>query len=93
MQNAELVVSDYLVPLKIGAVINSREQLRISMKNSQTFTGKCAGGRSTARARGAPRARPERSAPLHGFRAAARHPPVANPTARAFEALQVPSEM
>ena len=31
--------------------------------------------------------------PLHGFRAAARHPPVADPTARAFEALQVPSEM
>ena len=30
---------------------------------------------------------------LHGFRAAARHPPVADPTARAFEALQVPSEM
>ena len=30
---------------------------------------------------------------LHGFRAAARHPPVADPTARAFEALQVPSEI
>ena len=55
--------------------------------------GKCAGGRSTARARGAARARPERSAPLHGFRAATRHPPVADPTARASEALQVPSEM
>ena len=52
--------------------------------------GKCAGGRSTARARGAPRARPERSAPLHGFRAAARHPPVADPTARAFEAPRYP---
>ena len=65
------------------------------IKKLENFTNiyrKCAGGRSTARARGAPRARPERSAPLHGFRAAARHPPVADPTARAFEALQVPSE-
>ena len=28
--------------------------------------------------------------PLHGFRAAARHPPVADPTARAFEAPRPP---
>ena len=63
------------------------------MKNSQTFTGKCAGGRSTARARGCTAGPAGTLGPLHGFRAAARHPPVADPTARAFEALQVPSEM